>query len=316
VALARGFAAAAGGEHGEGELSPAPAAEGVRDGIKLIGADGGLSCITCHDFKDRVALGTRGPDMTEMYARMRPEWFLRWLRDPIRIQPGTAMPSFFGSMPEGEAAAKMGLIWTALSAGKGMPMPAGFADPQSFLLAVRDEPLTVRTFMPDSSPRSIAVGLPGKQAYCFDAEECRLRYAWAGDFLDMSPVWGGRGGQPAVLLGERYYAAPDLFPLRIGEPEKVPVRRFRGYAMVEKLPEFRYELDGVPVRQRIAAAPEGLGLSLSFELGPTSGDVWYLAADAPGVSTSSAAGQWEGKRLRVPGGPQVRFAVLVRAEEK
>ena len=38
----------------------------------------------------------------------------------------------------------------------------------------------VRTFMPGSSPAAIAVALPGGHAYCWDAGNCRLRYAWQG----------------------------------------------------------------------------------------------------------------------------------------
>ena len=314
--LVRGFAAAAGAPHGEGDPTPKATKEQVAAGIKLIGREkGGLSCITCHDFKGRISLGTRGPDMVEMYARMRPDWFKRWLRDPIRIQPGTAMPSFFTTVPDAEAERKMEQMWLCLSAGKDMPMAVGFADARTYLLAVRNEPVTLRTFMPDSSPRSIAVGLPGGTSYCFDAQLCRLRYAWEGDFLDMAPVWAGRGGGRARILGERYYTAPDAFPLRIGDPAKEPVRKFRGYRRVKGFPEFMYTVDGVAVRHRITAPEEVLGIVHAFTLGPVEKPIWFLSGRRKGVKVTSSSGEIEDGRIKIPGGKSVTFSVTLEVEE-
>jgi hypothetical protein len=269
--------------------------------------EGGLSCISCHDFKDRVALATRGPDLTEMHARMRREWFLRWLRDPGRIQPGTAMPTFFQAVPAEEAARRMHLIWAALAAGKDMPAPAGFADPRSFTVTVAEEPVVLRTFMPDAGPRAIAVGLPGGTSFCFDAESCRLLYAWKGDFLDLSPAWGGRGGQPARILGPRIYRAPDEFPLRLGGAGKAV---FQGYILGGKAPEFHYRLDGVDVHERIGPGPEGRGLLRSYRLGPVEGEVRFQAD--PGAVFSSPQGEFRDGVLRLPGAASLEFSVLIK----
>ena len=38
-------------------------------------------------------------------------------------------------------------------------------------------PTMYRTFMPESGPASIAVGMMGNVSYCWDATQCRLRYA-------------------------------------------------------------------------------------------------------------------------------------------
>jgi len=309
--LPRAFAAAAGVDPAAEEPEPPVPPDRVREGVRLVGAgDGGLSCISCHDFKDRIALATRGPDLTEMHARMRPDWFRRWLRDPGRIQPGTAMPSFFAGVPEAEAERRMDLIWAALSAGKDMPAPAGFPDPRSFFLAVGTEPVVVRTFLPDASNRAIAVGLPGGTSFCFDAEDCRLRYAWRGEFLDLSPAWGGRGGQPARILGKRFYSASSGFPIRIGDRERAPRAIFRGYAVGGPGPEFLYTVDGIEVRERISALPEGAGLVRSYRLGRVEGDVWFLAD--PGASFSSPEVEFADGALRVRGGPSVSFSVALR----
>ena len=61
-------------------------------------------------------------------------------------------------------------------------------------------------------PAAIAVALPGKVSYCFDAAECRLRYAWTGGFIDGSPYWKGNGSSQAAVTGEIVYreTAPTL----------------------------------------------------------------------------------------------------------
>lgn len=314
--LVEGFAAMAGAPRGEREKTPDPTEDQIEGGIRLIGrGEGGLSCITCHDFKGRVSLGTRGPDMTEMAARMRPAWFRRWMRDPIRIQAGTAMPNFFASVDPAEAGRKMDLLWACLSAGDGMPMPEGFATPESFLLVVGETPLTVRTFMPDASPRAIAVGLPGRRSFCFDAERGRVVYAWEGDFLDMAPAWAGRGGRPVRILGRRFWTAPDAFPLRLGDPDREPRSAYRGYELKEGVPEFLLTVDGKDVRQRVTGRPDGRGLRIRFTVAPQDKDVWIVLPPARGVTLSSPNGPFRDGRLRVAAdGRKVEATVLLTPE--
>lgn len=174
----------------------------------------------------------------------------------------------------------------------------------------------LRTAMPDASARSIAVGLPGGQAYCFDAAESRFRYAWEADddFLDVRALWTGRGGRPVSPVGERYYTAPEGFPIRLGEPEREPdVVRFSGYRLIEGIPEFRYEIDGVAVREKIESSPDGAGLVRSFELDDWSEDVWFFAGavDNSGVVVTSPDGDLSEGIMRVQGGETIRFQVNI-----
>ena len=60
-------------------------------------------CIGCHQYKESMVTvppESRGPEFTTMADRIRPDWFHRWVRDPQRIQPNTAMPNFFSGKPE------------------------------------------------------------------------------------------------------------------------------------------------------------------------------------------------------------------------
>ena len=177
-ALPQLFAAQAGAELGEGaKISPPPLAR-IQQGVALIGrGEGGLSCITCHDFRGEKSTGDiRGPDLVEIYDRARVDWLARWLREPIHVVAGTGMPAFFTGMPIAEREEKISRILAALSAGKSMPAPEGLSeDSRAYLLQVRDEPVVFRGFITECSPRAIAVGLPGMMSYCFDAEACAVR---------------------------------------------------------------------------------------------------------------------------------------------
>ena len=313
--LVRLFAQQAGAEPGEGPTVTPPSPPQVAEGVKLLGkGEGGLACINCHDFAGHRSAGDlRGPDMTEMHARIRTDWLLRWLREPSRLQPGTAMPAFFSDMPAAQAHTKMNALANTLAAGKSLPLPEGLLDgPQDYRLVVRDEPVLLRTFIADSSPRSIAVGLPGGVNYVFDAEQCRVRYAWSGGFLDVSPLWTGRGGGPAKVLGKKFLTFTTQ-PLRIGNADSEPKVKFRGYRLVDKFPEFQFEVDGVLVSQRVRKGGVPNSLELEFQLGPTQGDAWFVVPESVSGRAVSSTGAFDRGRLRVPSGQLVRFNVTLSA---
>ncbi|MFM8471613.1 MAG: hypothetical protein ACKODH_16885 [Limisphaerales bacterium] len=311
--LVKLFAQQAGAELGEGATVPPPSPVQVAEGVKLFGkGEGGLGCINCHDFAGHRSAGDlRGPDMSEMHARVRTDWLLRWLREPSRLLPGTAMPAFFSDIVPDQAHARMDAIARALAAGKSLPLPEGLLDgPQDYRLLVRDEPVVFRTFIADSSTRSIAVGLPGGVNYVFDAEQCRVRFAWSGAFLDVAPVWTGRGGGQAKVLGTKFFTAPTGFPLRVGNADSEPTVKFRGYRLVGKFPEFDFEVSGVPVRQRVRKAGADR-LEWEFELGETREPVWVTTGS--GMDVVGNAGSVEPGRVRLTAGTR-KFTVTVSAK--
>ena len=63
------------------------------DGLKIV-TDGNY-CVKCHsvgDYQVRGAVKTLGPDLHEVYRRMRPEFVKHWVANPQRILPYTGMP--------------------------------------------------------------------------------------------------------------------------------------------------------------------------------------------------------------------------------
>lgn len=181
-----------------------------------------------------------------------------------------------------------------------------------YYVRVTDRPRVVRCSMPDSSSRSIAVGLPGGTSYCFDAEGCFVRYGWTGEFLDAGPDRGrgnSRGGGANRPLGERCNVGTNGFPLRIGSSD-TPKVVFRGYR-TEPAPVFLYSVDGVEVAQSIAPARSGIGLTYTFELPQTPlGPVRFIV-DTTGVATTSDAGEFENGRLTIPADRARKFSVTI-----
>ncbi len=148
------------------------------------------------------------------------------------------------------------LMFGALYVGTEMPKLED--DPNISKMFLSAPPVEVtrpafqRMFLPDAGPAAIAVALEGDQNYCWDAGACRLRYLWQGDFIDAKDYYASNGNALAEILGDVYWENPEGYPLTFGgmAPESV---KFLGYDIVAGVPEFRYEIDGVLVREHITA---------------------------------------------------------------
>ena len=284
-------------------------------GMKLL-SQSGLSCVSCHDYRGHMQKGgERGRELTQLHESLRPDWFRRWMLNPGRIRPGTPMPAYFMDMPEPKTNETIDALWRVLSMGKNLPAPIGVKG-QDHVISVTDEPKVFRTYIPGSGARSIAVGLPDFVNYAFDAEACQLRFAWKGNFLDVARVWGGRGGNAASVIGERFYVAGKEFPIRIAEPGKQLKAKFRGYRLEKGLPTFLYEVDGVAIQHRIGSNEKHLGLVHVVELDKVDGPVYFLAPEQNGIKVSASAGEREGQWLKFPGGNEVKFQISISVEEK
>jgi len=72
------------------------------DAMKIV-TDGNY-CVKCHsigDYRVRGAVRTLGPDLHEVYRRLRPDYVRRWVANPQRILPYTGMPVNIPYVPEG-----------------------------------------------------------------------------------------------------------------------------------------------------------------------------------------------------------------------
>ncbi len=304
--MAVAFAKAAGVEPGEGPESPQLTAEQAARGAGFLGTDPkrkGMACIGCHDWGGHKSLGEDGPQLIDTAERLRYDWYQRWMLDPARIHSGTSMPNYFTSMDRRSASGVIDSLWAAFRAPASIDVPAGFgktgvADDREARPEPGKRPVVVRWDMPESTPAAIAVGLPGKLSYCFDAGESRLRYAWRGGFLDLSETLvkktdANRLTPTAKLIGEVFYRS-DGFPIRVGSADREPPRRFRGYRLVDGHLEFRYEVDGMEVSERIVAAEGSGGLVRHFTVSKVDQPMWFVDG---------------ARRMDIPRGSGVRFSV-------
>lgn len=152
--------------------------------------------------------------------------------------------------------------------------------------ALRAEVQIERTIMPfDAGPSSFAIGLPGGVNFCFDAVRGGVSYAWTGGFVDLASVRPGAGKliTPVKLLGPVVYVEKGAAPLRRGDPNHVPAVVFKGYRLHAGTVEFLYTLDGVLVREEIAAAADGTGLTRRFHVEAVAADSqwWHVTAGRP-----------------------------------
>ena len=219
--LSKGLAALDGDRPQTAAVSPDFDGKTAEAGRTLVG-EKGFGCIKCHDMLGIPSGGTRGPDLADVTARVNFEWYNRWMLDPQRIQPGTRMPTIFlnGQSPhktilDGDPTKQREALWVYFQVAKRLPRPEGLNPPQKLHAPETAGPLVQRTFLHDTSPRGLAIRYPSGVHLAYDAQICRLSYAWSGDFLDMNPAWDGRGGGKANLEGSVFWTSPAGFPWEI-----------------------------------------------------------------------------------------------------
>lgn len=175
------------------EANPDAAPPAAILGRQLIGA-GGFSCIACHqvgDYRPRnVAQGARGSDLKQSHGRLRPEFYFRWTRAPLRIVPGMEMPSYVKAVPhvlDEDLPAQLAMVWKALQDPQ-FQAPTNPAQMEQFLVVdPASPPRIVRDVfeLPQQSgyvARSFAVGLSNGHSLLFDIDTAQIRQWTYGDF--------------------------------------------------------------------------------------------------------------------------------------
>lgn len=206
-----------------------PADDALAEAGRVLVGIKGFGCTKCHDMLGVASQGTRGPELSFVPARVNYDWYVRWMTDPQRIQPGTRMPTVFlsGESPhkqilEGDPAKQQLAVWHYLAKSRSLPPPDGLQTPTIQDVLNSERPLVVRTFMPGVSPRGLAIRGPNGVHVAYDAQACRVAYAWQGEFLNLSPAWEGRGGMKAGLKTPAFWTSPDGFPWDVTEATTSP----------------------------------------------------------------------------------------------
>jgi cytochrome c1 len=112
---------------------PAPDRALSEIGRKLSGPGGGLDCLSCHAIGGRRAtkvFEAPAPNFRLSRDRIRRDWFERWVREPLRVEPGTKMPQFFQQgrsqlveVLDGDAGRQIEALWQYLLEGEAIRPP-------------------------------------------------------------------------------------------------------------------------------------------------------------------------------------------------
>ena len=102
--------------------APDPNLDLISIGEKLISANGGFSCVACHAVgSNNLQLVVESPGVNLAYSadRLLPDYFHRWLMNPLAIDPSTKMPAYFDAEGrsqlheffDGDAAKQIEAMW-------------------------------------------------------------------------------------------------------------------------------------------------------------------------------------------------------------
>ena len=188
-----------------------------------------------------------------------------------------------------------GVAMPALENDKNIPPNAA----QGVIAGGGRRPFAQRMFLPESGPAAIAVALTGSQNVCWDAGECRLRYAWQGAFIDATENWAGNGSKLAALSATPWWQAPKgEFPLRFGAATaERPAVKFLGYGMTASGPEFHYRAGDADVFEQVLPRAGAPGITVRIRIPGARGPVFYRSASDALAQWSSSAGSWDGAVL-------------------
>ncbi|MGJ8723205.1 MAG: plastocyanin/azurin family copper-binding protein [Roseibacillus sp.] len=120
-------------------------------------------------------------------------------------------------------------------------------------------PTVKRFFVEEVGPAAIAVALENDLNYCWDAGNCRLRFAWSGDFIDFGDYSRSNGNRQVRPKGKKFWNGEGgelTYTIQTDDPSLKP--DFKGYRLIDGQPEFTYLLGDLTVTEFITGTSEGL----------------------------------------------------------
>ncbi len=298
-------------------------------GQELLG-DKGLNCINCHNFNGKPSPVNKGMDLMTSYQRLQPGWFNSFLRNPGEFRPRILMPTAWSNgiashktILDGNTDLQIESIWYYLSLGTSAADPSGIRWVNTKLV-VGGEAMIHRGRSRVAGYRGIAVGLPEKISYAFNAETGTLSALWQGDFVGVN--WNGQGSgdfnparEPITLAQDVSLAQLEdenspwpLMPVmtkdaRVNPDPLYPKNHgyhFRGYFLDESaIPTFMYRSGTIEIEDRSTAAgsdkQQRLIRVLQFN-SPTPQSVWFRALAGEITAESNRIFKAGRLRLTVP----------------
>ncbi len=177
-------------------------------------------------------------------------------------------------------------------------------------------PYLYRVLMPDASPASLAVCLPHKINYCWDASSCKLRYIWSGEFLDLTDYWTIKGELHAKILGSVFYRDSSVFPFIISPSKKAPIVRFKGYRLINGFPQFHYYMDDIEVFESILSIDNGMSIIRAFKFNTSEVEIRFIHSPYDRIQYTSDQGQWNEHELILNAKQAKAFSITMKRKDQ
>jgi cytochrome c551/c552 len=258
------------------------------------------NCAACH-MLDQMVVGPSLVEIRTHYQGKKAD-FVKWCVAPQKKRENVIdMPSMVHVGTPGLEAIYEHIMKTAEGV-RAKKQAAG--DPYAASPLHNARPYVQRIFLPNASPASIAVALDANNSLCWDAGECRLRYAWTGGFIDGFPYWRGNGSSVAAILGTvRYVEEKPPF----GTDKQM---KFLGYTLKDKLPVFRYKVGDLTVTEQFLPLKAGSGFQRAFSVSPApSASLTMEFTAREGVTIASDKGTLTGSKLTLAPADAASFSL-------
>lgn len=259
---------------------------------KLLAGASGFNCIACHKagaFEPRnVALGTRGSDLLLMGKRLRARYFMRWMRNPIRVLSGIEMPAIrkpVDRQPEESLALQMAVLWKSLSDPGFVPPTVASRYEQVMAVKRGQGPRVIRDVFlsegggsEDAISRAFAVGFGNGHSVLIDLDHGRLVRWTAGEFARQrtegkSWFWSLSG----VPVGEMKATEPEV-QLVFADGRDAGLKLIADEGRVAELLSWTTAADSVELRLRWHfGEPSAAGSAAAVS--PHSQTIWWQAHD-------------------------------------
>ena len=233
----------------------------------------GFSCIACHQAGSYVprktAMGTRGSDIVGLGSRMRYAYFVRWTRSPLRVVPGTEMPSYIKPVQhvlDDNIELQLQTLWLSLNHSKFSPPTNPSSVEQFITLAPGSGPRIIRDVFtnPEANgggyvARAFAVGFENQHSVLIDLDTLTLRNWCFGDFARQrtagkSWYWDMAGSPIVTGIDTRsdYGLIPKLDPDQPGSAGKSRlIRPVTSNGTAGRLIDYSSSQDSVRLRYRL-----------------------------------------------------------------
>ena len=248
------------------------------------------NCLACHQVENKRT-PVVGPSLVEINHVYKDDLagFIKWCNAPGQKRKNVIqMPSMAHVGDKGLTEIHK-WIKEATKGKKFQPDAPKKEVPAWEVLKESDKPRLHRIFLPYTSPASMAVTIDGKHSFCWDTVSCRMRYIWKGGYIDGNPYWKGNGNRLANLMGVIYYQAPQGISAGIAEGGKDAAPHFKGYKLVNGLPEFHYTIGKLSVKE--AYSNKGGDLQVDIKVTGHVGKIRYPLGDLGKTDLTYSAGK-------------------------